>query len=72
MKMSRKRDRFRPVVKEMEVKTVNKQGSAKTIKGDRLLRARDVDAKLVQDRGSNMVIVGSDVEARWLILCTRL
>jgi hypothetical protein len=41
-------------------KSIRKQ---KTIRGGRLLRAREVDKMLIQDRASNMEIVGSDVEA---------
>ena len=62
MKTDRKISVFRPVEVNLELKKIPGK-SSKTLKGQNLIRARDVDKKVIQDRSKKMVIVGSDVEA---------
>ena len=60
--VSRKGSMFRPVVGEVVVKEVTRR--ALTKRGQRkMLLAKDVSNKLVQDRSTPMVIIGSDVES---------
>ena len=62
MGVARKESMFRPVEGEVIVKEVTRK--AMTKRGQRkLLLAKDVPNKLVQDRSSPMVIIGSDVES---------
>ena len=52
---------------EAELATVKQDDKVPTVgvrmREGRFLRARDVDRKLIQDRSSNMVYSGADVEA---------
>ena len=48
------------VFKQKETKT---KREANTMKGKRLLKAAEVDSKLVQDKSKKMNIIGADVEA---------
>ena len=62
MAVARKDNMFKPVEGEVVVKEFTRK--AMTKRGQRkLLLAKDVPNKLVQDRSSPMVIIGSDVES---------
>ena len=61
MMVSRKQSRLRPVETELKLKAVH--GGAKTTRGERVLKASDVEQRLVQDKSNNMIVIGSDVEA---------
>ena len=64
MERLRKIEMFKPVNQELKVKKVQKRKEASSSsRTGRFLRGKDVDNKLIQDRASNMVLVGSDVEA---------
>ena len=52
---------FKPV--NQDLKFQKRKEMASSSRTGRFLRGKDVDNKLIQDRASNMVLVGSDVEA---------
>ena len=59
----RKEKMFQPVLGEIEVDRVKIKRIAQTRRGQRYLKAENLDNNLVQDKTVNQVVVGSDVEA---------
>ena len=60
---SRKEKMFQPITGTIEVDRVKIKRIAQTRRGQRLLKAGEVENKMVQDKAVNQVVVGSDVEA---------
>ena len=69
MTQSRKKLEHRPVEKILEL--VRHQKRAKTLRGERIVQASEVDNDIVQDNDSNNVIVGADVEGLYPALDDR-
>ena len=51
----------KPVEGDIKIQKITRRALAR--RGHRKLLATEVENKLVQDKGKNMVIIGSDVEA---------
>ena len=57
----RKEKQFQPVESDLEITRVSRR--TQTRRGEKYLRASEVENRLVQDRSQKQVLVGSDVEA---------